>query len=337
MTRKNPSEFGSHDDWLAHVRSEIPVREQPYALAFGRMELFRSFYRMQGLPFPTQFTEELERIETMHDPERTPALEAVNDLIFRSLTMHLFNRAQSKTSSDDWQTPASPRKEIEELFNHLRQKNPYFAHWAAYKRGVSDRLVAEEWDEYLLQNSGHSAPKRSPLHTQWSSWTGSLRSFMTRICTPQACLRAHLVPSLPSRLRAYGPNARCPGNAYGGVGGMYIRVISFGTNWWAMRSRAVDDPFCFRRKAAYFNAAALMSGRRLHHSAIFPGQVRFNGKSGFDPEFPLRTIGKTFLCSAPRQFAGKMHLLFERRIAATISRRLPGHSQIRRAWCNPVL
>lgn len=98
---------------------------------------------------------------------------------------------------------------------------------------------------------------------------------------------------------------------------MHIRVISFGTNWWAMRSRAVDDPFCFRRKAAYFNAAALMSGRRLHHSAIFPGQVRFNGKSGFDPEFPLRALGKTFLCSAPRQFAGKMHLLFERRIAAT--------------------
>lgn len=94
---------------------------------------------------------------------------------------------------------------------------------------------------------------------------------------------------------------------------MYIRVISFGTNWWAMRSRDTDDPLCFRRGAAYFNAAALMSGRRLHHSAIFPGQIRFNSNSGFDPEFPLRAIGRTFLCSGPRQFAGKMHLLFERR------------------------
>ncbi len=93
---------------------------------------------------------------------------------------------------------------------------------------------------------------------------------------------------------------------------MYIRVISFGTNWWAMRSHDTSDPLCFRRRAAYFNAAALMSGRRLHHSAIFPGQIRFNAKSGFDPEFPLRALGKTFLCSAPRQFAGKMHLLFER-------------------------
>jgi hypothetical protein len=96
---------------------------------------------------------------------------------------------------------------------------------------------------------------------------------------------------------------------------MYVRVISFGTNWWAMNSRDTSDPYCFRRRAVWFNAAALMSGRRIHHSAIFPGQVRFNSKSGFDPEFPLRAIGKTFLCSEPRQFAGKTHLLFARLVA----------------------
>jgi hypothetical protein len=96
---------------------------------------------------------------------------------------------------------------------------------------------------------------------------------------------------------------------------MYVRVVSFGTNWWAMHSRETSDPFCFRRRAAWFNAAALMSGRRLHHSAVFPDQVRFNSKSGFDPEFPLRAVGKTFVCSEPCQFAGKIHLLFERRAA----------------------
>jgi hypothetical protein len=99
---------------------------------------------------------------------------------------------------------------------------------------------------------------------------------------------------------------------------MYVRVISFGTNWWAMCSRDTGDPYCFRRRAAWFNAAALMSGSRLHHSAIFPGQVRFNSKSGFDPEFPLRAVGITFRCSGPHQFAGKMHLLFERRVAGTL-------------------
>ena len=94
--------------------------------------------------------------------------------------------------------------------------------------------------------------------------------------------------------------------------------LSLGTNWWAMNSHDTSDPYCFRRTAAWFNAAALMSGRRLHHSAIFPGQIRFNSKSGFDPEFPLRAIGKIFQCSPPRQFAGKMHLLFERRTSETM-------------------
>ena len=96
----------------------------------------------------------MQRIETIHDPERTLALEALNDLIFRCLTMHLFNRVRSKTSIDDRQTPASPRKEIEELFGHLAQKNGYFARWTVCKRRVSDRSVAEEWDGYLVQELG---------------------------------------------------------------------------------------------------------------------------------------------------------------------------------------
>ena len=93
---------------------------------------------------------------------------------------------------------------------------------------------------------------------------------------------------------------------------MRVRVISFGTNWWAMHSSTESDPYRFRRRAAYFNAAALMCGRRLHHSAVWPGQIRFNANSGFNPEFPARSIGRTFLCSGPNQLAGKAHLLFVR-------------------------
>ena len=154
MIRKRPSNFGSHDDWLAHVRREIPVPDQPYALALGRMELFRNFCRMHGLPFPTQFAVELDCTQTLRDPERTVVLETLNDLIFRSLTMYLFNRARSKTSIDDLETPPSPRKQIKELLSHLAQKNPYFALWSCYKSGVSDRSVAEKWDDYLVQELG---------------------------------------------------------------------------------------------------------------------------------------------------------------------------------------
>ncbi len=95
---------------------------------------------------------------------------------------------------------------------------------------------------------------------------------------------------------------------------MRVRVISFGTNWWTMRSSDTADSYCFRRRVAYFNAAALMCGRRLHHSAIWPGHIRFNANSGFDPEFLVRMIGRTFLCSGPNKIAGRVHLLFTRAV-----------------------
>lgn len=154
---KTPSSFRSHDEWLEHVRREIPVSEQPYALAYGRMELFRTFYRMRGVQFPTQFAVDFERIENLHDPERTVALESLNDTIFRSLTRQLFNRARQTISEDDTQLPAAPREQIEELLSHLVRKNPYFALWSVYKTGVSDRSVAEEWEEYLLQELGNQS------------------------------------------------------------------------------------------------------------------------------------------------------------------------------------
>ena len=154
MTKTIPSDFGSHDDWLLHVRREIPVPEQPYALALGCIDLFRSFYRMQGLPFPIPVAQEFERIEMLQDPERTAALEALNGEVLRNLTVHLFNQAQSNASESDSRFLPSPREQIQELRNHLAQQNPYFGLWVVYKKDVKDHPVTEEWDEYLLQERG---------------------------------------------------------------------------------------------------------------------------------------------------------------------------------------
>jgi hypothetical protein len=154
MTRTIPSDFGSHDDWLLHVRREIPVPEQPYALALGRIDLFRSFYLMQGLPFPIPFAQEFERIEMLQDPERTAALEALNGEVLRNLTVRLFNQAQSNASEGDSRFLPSPREQIQELRNHLAQQNPYFGLWVVYKRDVKDHPVTEDWDEYLHQKLG---------------------------------------------------------------------------------------------------------------------------------------------------------------------------------------
>jgi len=153
MTRTIPSDFGSHDDWLSHVRREIAVSDQSYALAFGRIDLFRRFYRMQGLPFPGHFEEELERIETLHDPEREAALGALNNTILGSLTKQLFNRVRPTPVEDDSHR-SSPKEQIQELLNHLAQQNPYFRLWVVYKRGLSEHSVAEEWGEHLLQELG---------------------------------------------------------------------------------------------------------------------------------------------------------------------------------------
>jgi hypothetical protein len=151
MIMKTPSDFGSHDDWLADVRREVPRAELPYALALGRMELFRSFYRIQQLTFPARFAEESERIEAMLDPERTSALEDLNDAIFQNLTVHLFNHARLRTYHVGRKAPAFPREQIQELLSHLARENPNYALWAAYKSRVSSRSFAEEWDEYFLE------------------------------------------------------------------------------------------------------------------------------------------------------------------------------------------
>jgi hypothetical protein len=91
---------------------------------------------------------------------------------------------------------------------------------------------------------------------------------------------------------------------------MRVRIISFGTNWWAAHSSDLNDPMCFRRNAAWFNSAGLKYGRRLRLCWVFPGQIRFNRTSGLHPEYPLRSAGKTFQCTGPNYLHGRTHLLF---------------------------
>ena len=108
---------------------------------------------------------------------------------------------------------------------------------------------------------------------------------------------------------------------------MRVRVISFGTNWWAACSHDLSDPMCFRRRAAWFNSAGLKQGRRLRFCWVFPGQIRFNRTSGFNPEFPLRSVGKSFHCSGPNVLRGRTHLLFYAPARDAATRLLPGHNQ----------
>ena len=92
---------------------------------------------------------------------------------------------------------------------------------------------------------------------------------------------------------------------------MIVRILSCGVNWWAMHSRNLDDPYCFRRKPVYFNTTGLMYGRRLRDCQIYPGVLRFNRTSQFDPEFVERLPGKTFEAAPPTLYGGKVRVLFQ--------------------------
>jgi len=154
MTRKTPSDFTSHDDWLSYVRREIAVSDRPYALAFGRVELFRSFYGMRGREFPAPFATELERIDEMHEPKRSTALEALNKAILANLTQFLADQPRPGLSASDPLTHRSSREEIHQLRSHLAQENLYFALWTVYKNGERKQLIAEDWQQCLLQQLG---------------------------------------------------------------------------------------------------------------------------------------------------------------------------------------
>jgi hypothetical protein len=154
MTKKTPSDFTSHDDWLSYVRREIAVSDQPYALAFGRVELFRSFYGMQGHEFPAPFATDLKRIDEMHEPERTAALETLNKAILANLTQLLADQSPPSLSASASLAPRSSHEQIHQLRSHLARKNPYFALWTVYKNGEREQLIAEDWHQYLLQQLG---------------------------------------------------------------------------------------------------------------------------------------------------------------------------------------
>lgn len=100
---------------------------------------------------------------------------------------------------------------------------------------------------------------------------------------------------------------------------MLVRVLSFGTNWWARFGRDSQDPYRFTRHAAYYNSTGVRCGSKVRRHWVVPGLIRFNGVGDFNPHRPETAIGKTFSCSELVFAFGGNRLLFERRIArATI-------------------
>ena len=129
MTKLTPFDFMNHADWSAYVRQCVPENEQAYTLANGRTELFRRLYRARKQNLPVEFERERHLIETLTEPARPAALDELNKRILTDLTRRLFDLAGVEAPEDDAAPAPTARQLLDELVQHLVQKNPYFARW----------------------------------------------------------------------------------------------------------------------------------------------------------------------------------------------------------------
>jgi hypothetical protein len=92
---------------------------------------------------------------------------------------------------------------------------------------------------------------------------------------------------------------------------MLVKVLNFGTNWWARFGRNMEDPYRFSRHAAYYNSTGVRCGSKIRRHWTTSGLVRFNGVGDFNPNLPERAIGNTFVCSELTHAFGGNRLLFQ--------------------------
>jgi hypothetical protein len=91
-----------------------------------------------------------------------------------------------------------------------------------------------------------------------------------------------------------------------------VKILGFGSNWWARFGHDPADRYRFTKHAAYFNSSGLPSGRKVRRHWLLPGLIRFNGVGDFNPQFPSRYIGTTFECADLVFACGGNRLLFTR-------------------------
>ena len=75
-----------------------------------------------------------------------------------------------------------------------------------------------------------------------------------------------------------------------------------------------SDPMRFRR-AAYYNTTGVMVDGRLCTRPRIIGHIRFNGTGGFDPNYPVKMIGRVFDCEEPCMWQGQNKVLFKAVVA----------------------
>ncbi len=96
---------------------------------------------------------------------------------------------------------------------------------------------------------------------------------------------------------------------------MLVKVLSFGTNWWARFGRGPGDSQRFTNHAAYYNSTGVRRGCKVRRHWVVSGLIRFNGVGDFNPHLPNRSLGCTFRCSDLTFAFGGNRLLFDRKVS----------------------
>jgi len=78
---------------------------------------------------------------------------------------------------------------------------------------------------------------------------------------------------------------------------MLVKILEFGSNWWARFGRDPHDRYRYTRHAAYFNSTGVRCGSKMRRYWLVPGLIRFNGVGDFNPQFPGRALGEIFECT----------------------------------------
>jgi hypothetical protein len=96
---------------------------------------------------------------------------------------------------------------------------------------------------------------------------------------------------------------------------MLVKILEFGSNWWARFGRDPHDRYRYTRHAAYFNSTGVRRGNKMRRYWVVPGLIRFNGVGDFNPQFPNRAVGEIFECADLAFTRGGNRLLFRRKVA----------------------
>jgi hypothetical protein len=95
---------------------------------------------------------------------------------------------------------------------------------------------------------------------------------------------------------------------------MLVTVLQFGCNWWARFGSDPADPYRYTRHAAYYNSTGIRTGRKVRRHWVVPGLVRLNGVGSFNPHYPSRSIGQTFVAAEVDHLFGGNRLLLKHQV-----------------------